>query len=168
MTRLFDFPNPVNDVAARTVASGVILMAAMALIARQPWVTIPLAYGFVVRVASGPRFSPLGLFATRVVAPRLPQYRKLVPGPPKRFAQAIGAAFTVSALVLWLTGHATATYVLLAVLLVPATLEAGFGYCVGCELFGLGMRLGLVPASVCEECMDIWGPGAAARRAAGE
>ena len=167
MARLFEFPNPVNDVAARTVASGVILMAAIALIARQPWITIPLAYGFVARVASGPRFSPLGLFATRVVAPRLPRYRKLVPGPPKRFAQGIGAVFTLSALLLWLTGHVTGTYVLLAVLLVPATLEAGFGFCVGCELFGLGMRIGLVPASVCEECTDIWGP-AAARRAAGE
>jgi len=168
VARVFDFPNPVNDVAARTVAAGVWLMAAIAVIARQPWLTIPLAYGFVARVASGPRFSPLGLFATRVVAPRLPQYRRMLPGPPKRFAQGIGAVFTVGALILWLTGHVTGTYLLLAILLVPATLEAGFGYCVGCEIFRLGMRVGLVPATVCEECLDIWGPAAAARRAAGD
>jgi uncharacterized protein DUF4395 len=154
---VFRFPNPVNDVAARTVAAGVVLMALAAVLLRQPWLTVPLAYGFVARVASGPRFSPLGQFATRVVAPRLRRFEKLVPGPPKRFAQAMGATFTVSALVLWLVGLTTGAYVLLALLLVPAVLEAGFGYCVGCKLFAVGMRMGLIPESVCEECADIWG-----------
>lgn len=162
---MFRFPNPVNDVAARTVATGVVLMALAAIVLRQPWLTIPLAYGFVARVASGPRLSPLGLVATRVVAPRLPDHTKLVPGPPKRFAQSIGALFTVSALVLWLAGHTTAAYVVLALLLPAAILEAGFGFCVGCKLFALGIRLGLVPEDVCEECNDIWGPAAQARRA---
>jgi hypothetical protein len=163
---LLSFPNPVNDVAARTVASGVVLMALAAVVLRQPWLTIPLAYGFVARVASGPRFSPLGLVATRVVAPRLPRRAKFVPGPPKRFAQAMGAAFTLSALGLWLSGVTTGAYVVLALLLVPATLEAAFGYCVGCKIFGVGMRLGVIPESVCEECSDLWGRSAPTRRAA--
>jgi hypothetical protein len=122
----------------------------------QLWLTIPLAYGFVARVASGPRFSPLGLLATRVVAPRLPDHEKLVPGPPKRFAQAIGATFTVAALILWLAGVGTASVILLAVLLIPAFLEAAFGFCVGCKIFAFGMRLGWIPESVCEECNNIW------------
>ncbi len=163
---LFTFPNPVNDVAARTVATGVVVMAVVAVAARLPWLTVPLAYGFVARVLSGPRLSPLGQLATRLVAPRLARHVKLVPGPPKRFAQAIGAAFTLGALALWLAGHATGAYVLLAVLAVPAFLEAALGYCVGCQVFALAMRVGLVPASVCEECADIWGPAATARRAA--
>ena len=167
MARFLDFPNPVNDVAARTVAAGVVLMCAFAIVFRQPWVTVLLAYGFLARVASGPRFSPLGLFATRVAAPRLPKYRKLVPGPPKRFAQGIGAVFTVGALVLWLTGHPAATYVVLGILIIPASLEAALGFCVGCEIFRMGIRIGIVPASACEECADLWGPAAAARRAEG-
>ena len=163
---LFSFPNPVNDVAARTVATGVVLMALGAVVFQQPWLTIPLAYGFVARVASGPRFSPLGLLATRVVAPRLARWEKLVPGPPKRFAQTVGAAFTLSALGLWLAGEVTAAYVVLGVLLVPASLEAAFGYCVGCKVFAIGMRAGVVPQSWCEECNDIWGAVAQGRRAA--
>jgi len=162
---VFTFPNPVNDVAARTVATGVVAMAAAAIVFRQPWLTIPLAYGFVARVASGPRFSPLGLVATRIVGPRLSRREKLVPGPPKRFAQAIGAAFTLTALVLWSAGATTAAYVVLGILVVPAILEAALGFCVGCKIFALGMRLGLVPESVCEECNDIWGAAAQARRA---
>ena len=162
MGDVFSFPNPVNDVAARTVAAGVIVMALAAIVLGQPWLTIPLAYGFVARVLSGPRFSPLGQFAVRVVAPRLPQYAKFTPGPPKRFSQAIGAAFTLTAVGLWVAGFTTASYVVLALLLVPAGLEAGLGYCVGCRLFALLIRAGAIPESVCEECADIW--GSAARR----
>jgi hypothetical protein len=160
----FGFPNPVNDVAARTVATGVVVLALLAIGLQAPWITIFIAYGFVARVASGPRFSPLGLIATRVVAPRLTQYEKLVPGPPKRFAQVIGAMFSVSALCLWLAGATTAAYVILGILIVPAVAEAAFGYCVGCELFALGMRLGIVPSSVCANCADLWGAKKTARR----
>lgn len=163
-TSLFSFPNPVNDVAARTVAAGVVAMAAVALGTHQLWLTVPLAYGFVARVASGPRFSPLGTIATKVVAPRLGSHAKLVAGPPKRFAQAIGAAFTLAALICWATGRGEAAEVLLGVLLVPATLEAALGFCVGCELFGLLIRFGVIPDTVCAECADLFGPAARRRR----
>jgi len=153
--RVFGFPNPVNVVAARAVATGVVTMAAVAIATRQLWITIPLAYGFVARVLTGPRLSSLGFTASRVVAPRLTRWEKLVPGTPKRFAQGIGAAFGLSALGLWLSGAATACVVVLAVLLVPATLEAALGYCVGCKVFAFLIRAGLIPASVCDECENI-------------
>lgn len=152
---LWDFPNPVNDVAARTVAAGVVVMASIAVSTGALWLTIPLAYGFVARVATGPTLSPLGTFATRVVAPRLGRNARLVPGPPKRFAQAIGAVFTCAALGCWLLGHGFAARSLLAVLLVPALLEAAIGYCVGCQVFAGLIALRVIPKSVCEECSDL-------------
>jgi len=164
--RLLAFPNPVNDVAARTVAAGVVVMAVAAIVLGQPWLTVPLAYGFVARVLSGPRFSPLGLLATRVVAPALPERTKLVPGPPKRFAQGIGAVFTLAALLLWLSGLTAGADVVLGILVVPATLEAAFGFCVGCKMFAGLMRLGVIPERVCAECADLWGPAAEVRRSA--
>lgn len=164
MGTFFGFPNPVNQNAARVVAAGVVVLASIAVATHAWWLTIPLAYGFAARVAAGPRLSPLGQVATRVIAPAFPP--RPVPGPPKRFAQALGAALSLSAMCCWLAGAALATEVLLAVLLVPATLEAGLGYCMGCELFAFGMRVGLVPESVCEACADLFGPAAARRRAA--
>ena len=53
-----------------------------------------IAYGFVARVLTGPKLSPLGQFATRVAAPRLGE-PKYVAGPPKRFAQAMGVGFSL-------------------------------------------------------------------------
>jgi len=38
-----------------------------------------------------------------------------------------------------------------------AGLEAIFGYCLGCKVFGLLMRAGLVPERVCAECADVSG-----------
>ena len=152
---LFSFPNPVNDVAARTVASGVVAMALLFVVTGWGWVLVPLTYGFVARVLTGPKLSPLGLLATKVVAPRLPEHEKLVPGPPKRFAQAIGVAFTVTASVLWVAGAGTASRVVIGMLAGAAFLEAAFGFCLGCKIFAVLMKVGVVPESVCEECNDL-------------
>ena len=153
---LFAFPNPVNEAAARTVAAGVVLLGAMALVTGWHWVLLPLALGFWARLLTGPTLSPLGQLATRVIAPRLPGPVRYVPGPPKRFAQGIGAAFSTAAVVLWYgAGWATASWVALGLLVAAATLEAVFGLCLGCAAFGLLMRAGVIPAAVCASCADL-------------
>jgi hypothetical protein len=153
---LFRFPDPVNDYAARTVATGVLVMCVAAIAFRQPWLLVPLTYGFWARLATGPTLSPLGQLATRVIAPRLPREPKLVPGPPKRFAQGIGVVFSSTALVLWFGfGQTTATWVVIGLLAAAAFLEAAFALCLGCRTFSLLMRIGVIPEHVCEACADV-------------
>lgn len=157
MARFFSFPHPVNETSARVVAGGVVAMAGTAVVADQPWLMVPLAYGFAARVAAGPTLSPLGQVATRVIEPRLPGKRRFSPGPPKRFAQGVGLLFSVTALTLhFRAGRPRAAKAVLSGLVAAASLEAFLGYCVGCRLFALGMKAGVVPESVCEECADIW------------
>lgn len=157
MQGIFAFPNPVNEKAARVVA-GVVLLTTLVIIATGfYWLLIALAYGFWARTMTGPTLSPLGWTAQRLIAPRLGE-KKPVPGPPKRFAQAIGAAFSTSALVLALPlGHHTAADAVLGVLAIAAGLESIFGYCLGCKVFGWLMLAGVVPERVCEECADLSG-----------
>jgi hypothetical protein len=65
---------------------------------------------------------------------------------------------SVSAAVLALGfGLHGAAYALLGALAVAATLESVFGVCLGCHLFRLLMRAGVVPEEVCERCADLWG-----------
>ena len=156
LSRLFSFPNPVNEVSARLVAGGVVVMALVAIVFDVKWLTAVLAYGFVARVLTGPTLSPLGQLVTRVVTPRVPAEPKYVAGPPKRFAQGIGAAFSVTALILTLAGEWTAARVVLALLVVAAALESVFALCLGCKAFALLMRAGVVPQEVCERCNNIW------------
>lgn len=148
---MFSFPNPVNEKAARVVAGVVMVVALIALLTSAYWLLVPLTYGFWARVLTGPTLSPLGQFATRVAAPRLgaPKY---VPGPPKRFAQGMGAAITTAASILALAGATTATDVLLGMLVIAAGLESIFAICLGCHVFAQMMRAGLVPESICLEC----------------
>jgi len=161
------FPNPVNEVAARVVAAGVALIALAAILSGQPWLSAVLAYGFCARVVAGPTLSPLGQLATRWLAPRLAAEPRWVPGPPKRFAQAIGATLTVSAAVATLALRADGVAdALLGALVIAATLEAALGLCLGCRVFGVLMRWGWVPADVCAACSDLSGTAARAMRAA--
>ena len=154
---VFTFPNPVNEVSARLVAGGVVIMAAATIIFDQPWITIVIAYGFVARVLSGPTLSPLGQFVTRVLTPRLGFKEELVAGPPKRFAQGMGAVFSITAAILAVGfGLSTAAYIVLGLLIAAATLESVFALCIGCKAFALLMRIGVIPESVCEECNNIW------------
>jgi hypothetical protein len=103
--RLLSFPNPVNEVSARLVAGGVVIMCAVAITLDQRWLISVIAYGFVARVLTGPTLSPLGQLVTRVITPLLGMAAKPVPGPPKRFAQGIGAVLSVTAAVLALWFH---------------------------------------------------------------
>jgi hypothetical protein len=145
---MFSFPNPVNEKAARFVAGVVAITAALILATGAYWLLVPLSYGFWARVLTGPTLSPLAM----KVMGRDPKY---VPGPPKRFAQGMGAAMTTTATILWLTGSTTAAGVLVAMVLVAATLESVLAICLGCHVFAGLMRLGLIPEAVCAECADI-------------
>lgn len=155
MARIFEFPNPVDEISARLVATGVVAMVAGILAFGQWWILVPLVFGFVARVAAGPRFSPLGLLVTRVIRPRLTLAARPVAGPPKRFAQAMGVVFSGSAAVLVVLDFTAAAMVALVMLLAAASLEAFVGLCLGCKVFAGLMRLGVIPEETCEACADI-------------
>ncbi|MDX6722862.1 MAG: hypothetical protein QOD73_1266 [Solirubrobacteraceae bacterium] len=160
---MFSFPNPVNEKAARVVAGVVALTGVVILATGWYWLLVPLAYGFWARALTGPTLSPLGRLAMKGIAPRLgpPRY---VPGPPKRFAQGMGAAITTAAAVLALVaGAETAAGVLVALLVVAATLESVFAVCIGCWIFGKLMRAGVIPEETCAACADIWSRPQASR-----
>ena len=153
---LFSFPDPVNETSARLVAAGVVAQAVVALAVREWWVLVPLTYGFLARVATGPTLSPLGQFVTRAATPALestlrrrrPGFEsRQVPGRPKRFAQAIGLAFTLTASLAWALGASGVALVLVGLLAVAATLEAVFALCLGCIAYSAIWG--------CADCDDI-------------
>lgn len=161
MRELFRFPDPVNEVAARAVAGCVVVLAVLTIVLSATlgtgwlWLTAVLAYGFLARVLTGPTLSPVGQLATRVLAPRI-GHAKPVPGPPKRFAQAMGTVMSVAAVVLHFGfGYEVAALVLVALIAAAATLESVFALCLGCTIFAALMRWGLIPEQVCEACNDI-------------
>jgi len=151
---VFSFPRTINEKAARTVAGVVALTGVVALAADAQWLLIPLAYGFIARVLAGPTLSPLAQFATRFAAPRLGSPKE-VAGPPKRFAQALGATITTLGAIAYVAGAGTLADVCLALLVIAATLESVFAFCLGCHAFNALMRIGVIPEAVCVECANL-------------
>lgn len=154
LKRVFQFPNPVNEYAARITAGLVVLLALITLLTSWGWGLAILAAGFVLRVLFGPRISPFALLSVKVLAPRVGE-AKLVPGPPKRFAQGIGAVISLAATVFYFSGIPLAAWALLVLLIVAASLESFLGFCLGCTIFGFLQRWGVIPASVCEACNQV-------------
>ncbi len=152
MNTLFSFPDPVNDYAARFVAAMVVILTLSFLVTSNIWVLIFILYGFLARVLTGPTLSPIGLIATKILVPLFGNPEKLVPGPPKRFAQAIGLVFSAAALITLLFSEISATRYLIGILGFFASLEAFVGFCTGCYVFGWLIRFRLIPESVCESC----------------
>jgi len=70
-----------------------------------------------------------------------------VPGPPKRFAQGIGLAFSGAAAVAWVLGAPVMTFLLIGFLIVAATLESVFAVCLGCIAYRFMWE--------CDDCNDI-------------
>lgn len=151
MRGFFSFPDPVNETSARFVALGVVVQALAFFVVREGWLLVPLVYGFLARVLTGPTASPLGQLSVRVATPlwesRLGIDGRRVPGPPKRFAQLIGLGFTASAAVAWLAGAHVVSFVLLGALVVAASLEAFAAICLGCIAYAAIWG--------CDDCDDI-------------
>lgn len=156
MRSVLGFPRVVDDVSIRIVAGVVLTTVVLALATGWWWLFTVLAVDFWLRLASGPRFSPVAHLVLDLIRPRVPAAPRETPGAPKRFATGMGTVVTTAIAVLLATGLDVAGYVLLAALLAFAALEAFLGFCVGCRIFAVGMRLGLVPEEVCADCADIW------------
>ena len=158
MNNLLSFPNPVNEYAARTVAFMVLILSIMTLLFNSPLLSAILLYGFLARVLTGPKLSPMGLLATKIIIPHFIKKEKLVAGPPKRFAQLIGLIFSIAifvAIAIYQINILAST--LLIILSVFAFLESVLGFCAGCFVFQYLMKFKLIPNSICEECNDFQG-----------
>ena len=153
MRGFFNYPNPVNEVAARVIAGLTAILAAAAILFDLRWFAAFLLYEFVVRVAAGPTVSLTAQLATRVLVPMIGAPARPVPGPPKRFAQALGVLFTGTACFLWFgAAQPTAAKVVLGMLGACALLEAALGFYVRCAIFLQPIRIGLIPQSTFTPC----------------
>jgi len=153
--KIGNFPEIVNDNAARIVAGFVLALILLTIYTESYIPLIFLTYGFLARVLYGPRFEPFAIITLNWVIPTFDVGDKPFPGPPKRFAQMIGLIFAGTSLILFFLGKTTEWKIVLVVLSVFASLESFLGFCAGCFVFNQLMKIGIIPASVCERCNQM-------------
>ncbi|WP_434969909.1 DUF4395 domain-containing protein [Microbacterium sp. bgisy207] len=98
---------------------------------------------FVWGVVS-PRTAPWGALYRAAVQPRLAPPAELEDPRPPRFAQGVGLLVTAVGIVLFLAGVSWGVLAAAAAAFVAAFLNAAFGLCLGCELYLVLQRAGVL------------------------
>jgi len=105
--------------------------------------TLVIALLFLWSVA-WPATAPWGALFRRVIRPRLAPPTELEDPRPPRFAQGVGLFVVSIGLVLHLVGVPWALPIATAAAFIAAFLNAAFAFCLGCQLYLLLQRAGLL------------------------
>jgi hypothetical protein len=95
----------------------------------------------------GLKYQPYGWLYRTFVRPRLTPPTELEDVRPPRFAQTVGFAFGLAALLGAILSVPVLFYIAAGFALVAALLNAVFNYCLGCEVYLLSKRLFAKPAT---------------------
>jgi hypothetical protein len=125
----------------RFAAALTTVVLAVVLITGSGWLALAQAVVFALASLAGMRYSPFGALYRVLVAPRLAPPREREDPVPVRFSQTVGLVFTVLAAAGYLSGLTALGVVATAFALVAAFLNAAFGFCLGCEMYGLLARV---------------------------
>lgn len=134
----------IDPRGARFSAGVTAVLLAAALVSPTGVATVLIAVQaafFAVGVGAGVQHTPTGWVFRSVIRPRLSPPTETEDARPPRFAQAVGLAFTAVALVGYLAGAVVLAQVAVGFALVAALLNAVVGFCLGCEMYLLGLRL---------------------------
>ncbi|TFD23721.1 DUF4395 domain-containing protein [Cryobacterium sp. TMS1-13-1] len=99
---------------------------------------------FAWGAAAGAGRHPYGVLFKKFVRPRLAPPAELEDAAPPTFAQGVGLAVTLVGVALGLAGVPGAVGIAAAAAFVAAFLNAVFDYCLGCQIYLLLVRFGLL------------------------
>jgi len=125
---LIDARGPRFSALLTTIVLGV------ALATTNPWLVIFQAVVFAIGAFKGPQHTPYAAVFKKLVKPRLTGEAPTEDVRPPQFAQRVGFALTVVAIVGLLFAPALAT-VAVSFALAAAFLNAAFNFCLGCEIY---------------------------------
>ncbi len=118
-------------VGARAIEPGFILLAI-------------LVVAFTFGTVGGPPRNPFGIVFRTLVRPRLKPPAELEDPRPPRFAQGIGLVLSVVGVVLHLAGVPWALAIAAAFIVIASFLNAVVNLCLGCQLYLLLARAGIL------------------------
>lgn len=108
------------------------------------WLLVAITLLFAWGAFAGIRRHPFGVIFARLVRPRLAPPAELEDARPPTFAQGVGFAVAVAGVILSLLGLPYAVPIAAAIAFVAAFLNAGFDFCLGCRIYLLLARAGIV------------------------
>ena len=117
------------------------VVLAIALVTGSIWVAAFQAVVFAIGAFKGPQFTPYALIYRTFIKPRLKSPLRTEDVRPPKFAQSIGLAFALVAVIGAVAGSSVVFSVAIAAALAAAFLNAAFDFCLGCQVYLLLARL---------------------------
>ncbi len=117
------------------------IVLAVALVSGSIWVAVFQAIVFAIGAFKGPQFTPYAFIYRKLIKPRLKSPLRTEDVRPPQFAQSIGLAFAIVAIVGAATGSSVVFSVAVAAALAAAFLNAAFDFCLGCQVYLILTRL---------------------------
>ena len=116
------------------------VVLAIALVTSSVWLIAFQAVVFAIGALRGPQFTPYAFIFKNVIKPRLKSTVTFEEVRPPQFAQAVGLAFTLVAIIGSTTGAGVVFTIAVGFALAAAFLNAAFNFCLGCEIYLLALR----------------------------
>ena len=117
------------------------VVLSIALVTGLVWVAAFQAVVFAIGALKGPQFTPYAFIYRTLIKPRLKSPLRTEDVRPPKFAQSIGLAFALVAVVGAVAGSSVVFTVAVAGALAAAFLNAAFDFCLGCQVYLLLARL---------------------------
>jgi hypothetical protein len=123
-----------NENVVRITAFWVILLTLLFIVVPNPFIPLYLAVDFYIRAFTKSRYSPLSWISAGI-ARSLNLTPLWIDKAPKIFAARVGFLFSLTMLVLTITGLPVAAVSAASVLVLFAFLECGLNFCAGCWVY---------------------------------
>ena len=117
------------------------IVLAVALVTGSLWIAAFQAIVFAIGAIKGPQFTPYAFIYRSLIKPRLKSPVRTEDVRPPKFAQSIGLAFALLAVIGAVAGSSVVFSIALAAALAAAFLNAAFDFCLGCQVYLLLARL---------------------------
>jgi hypothetical protein len=145
MSEILDKPEVARIyIDARGPRFGAIIttvVLAVTLVTNNKWLLLVQALVFAIGALRGPQFTPYGFIFKKLIKPRLSKEAPTEDVRPPKFAQSVGFLFALVGLIGAFSGADALFTVAVGFALGAAFLNAAFNYCLGCEMYLLGLRL---------------------------
>jgi hypothetical protein len=116
------------------------VVLAIALVTSSVWIITFQAIVFAIGALRGPQFTPYDFIFKQLIKPRLKSPVTFEDVRPPQFAQAVGLAFALVAIIGSATGAGGVFTVAVGFALAAAFLNAAFNFCLGCQVYLLILR----------------------------
>ena len=149
---LFRDPSAGTTIGSDLTEDGTdVAWSSLSLLSFEERLLLPSTIVFAILVAlfawgafAGIQRHPYGLLFKKLVRPRLAAPTELEDPAPPTFAQGVGFVITLTGLVLHLAGVPFALVIAASAAFIAAFLNSVFGYCLGCQIYLLLVRAGII------------------------